>query len=161
MLPTDRITEILDNFLLPFGTACAFSDDFVYDTDNKMIYYGLLVQEDADRYFMDFIHSLAPEITIDVFLMSVLHELGHHMTLDQITDEVYEQCFRDKLFLSEMADNPYSSFTMEHIHKEYFNIPVERVATEWAIDYIRGHVEELKALWSELQAAILDFYNSL
>ena len=42
---------------------------------------------------------------------------------------------------------------------EDFNLSVERAATEWALNYMATHSDEIAEFWSELQPAILRFYR--
>ena len=88
---------------------------------------------------------------VDIFMLSVLHEVGHSQTLeDIIDDDLYEQEQRVKETLdgSKKVDNYI-----------YFSLPSEMAATLWAIDFIIENSEELSVLWTELQNHIMQFYK--
>jgi len=63
------------------------------------------------------------------FVMSVLHELGHHYTIDYFSVDEWNK-----------SQHPCEN------ENEHFYEPVERIATEWAIEYYRiADMEE----WNE------------
>ena len=41
---------------------------------------------------------------------------------------------------------------------QYFNLPDEIVATEWAVNYARTHRTELRELWEKVTDALAEFY---
>lgn len=51
--------------------------------------------------------------------ISILHEIGHYFTKEYLTFEYYAE-----------SENL--------IGEEYFNIPAEKVATDWAIDWLQN-----------------------
>ncbi len=65
----------------------------------------------------------------NVFTLSLLHELGHYYTWDQFdedewdADRAHEEVINKTMTVENFFDNQF----------EYFNMPTERAATEWAI----------------------------
>ena len=91
----------------------------------------------------------------DGFLISFLHELGHHYTLDELSeDEVNES-----LDTKRRINNEYTDGRID-LQEEYFNLPDEAVATNWAIEYIRNNKEKIDEFWSKLLNAIVQFYKA-
>jgi hypothetical protein len=46
------------------------------------------------------------------------------------------------------------------IARQYYVLPDELAATQWAVDYMRAHTAEMQALWEEeLKPAIIKFYE--
>ena len=132
------IDDIINNFTeTHFGVCASMDTDFFYDPEEDDVTYAFVVSEKNDRMFMECVHSIAPNLTCDIFLLSLLHEVGHHYTWDNLTYE--EQCYSPS-------------------GKEYYYCPKEIVATKWAIEYILSHVAEVKTFWEELQPHIIKFY---
>ena len=99
--------------------------------------------------FLNSVLRLEPEVEADVFLWSLLHEVGHHETYDEISDEENDYCDDTKKKIEE-GELP---------NELYYDMIDERLATEWAVEYANTHKEELKAFWEKLQPAIMDFYR--
>ena len=72
---------------------------------------------------------------ISLPLWSILHELGHHFTADDIDLD-------DKLDLFEQREQLFAMqehLTDEEMNNAYFNLADEWEATEWAVEYVRKH----------------------
>ena len=78
-------------------------------------------------------------------LWSLLHEIGHHFTLDDIdTDEDLQARVLCSMVSNEVADR------VTDVRNLYYNLPSEWVATEWAIDYIADNWELCTEIAKEL-----------
>jgi hypothetical protein len=150
----NEINDILNRFLEPFDCTADIGEDFCYWDAHNLINYALVVSTNSDIWFQEFAHALMPDLKCDTFLLSLMHELGHHETLDEIDDDTYDYCRRVKDEIN--ATN--SQNTKENNFK-YFNLPDEIIATEWGLNYMMQHKEEMIILWNELQPAILNFYK--
>lgn len=155
----NKITKIINDFLKPFDATAAMGSDFSYWYYDNKIQYTLVMPENSKDYFIENFHRLAPDINCDAFLISILHELGHHETLDLIDDKEYELCCDIKYELQEKIDGEVTEEEEAEIHQQYFNLPDEREATTWAINYIREHTEEVEKFWKKLSKAIMRFYK--
>ena len=73
--------------------------------------------------------------------------------LSNLTEEEISYC-RDekKRILSKESYTKKDDFT-------YFNLPDEKIATEWGLDYMYNHAEEVALLWHKLQPLIQLFYK--
>ena len=118
----------------------------------ETVYVGQSIDKRADKYFMEYIESLNPEAKdLNPTLISLLHELGH---IETWTEEELD----DKDFIFGVLQYAYQDvdlFEHEEILKDYcfkyFNIPLERNATLWAIDFALSHKELLaKYDWLEI-----------
>jgi hypothetical protein len=126
-----------------------------------MIRYALFVEDVQDEAFLTFAKSLAPDIECDIFLLSLLHELGHHETeddydLDYQLDEYDRLCATMSLVRELDADNVDA---IAKIALEYFQLPWEQAATEWALNYMRDNKAEVAAFWKKLSKAIKRVYR--
>ena len=147
MKKAEPITNILNEFLAPFECEAKLGTDFAYFTDDSSITYSLLVPEKDGVEFVKFAEGLFPDVKADIFLWSILHELGHHETEDDFEDDEWED---------------YMRLTSMNISSEvYFELDIEYAATVWAGEYIQSHMEEIAELWNKLQPAIKKFYSEL
>ncbi len=87
------------------------------------------------------------------FLFSLLHEVGHHMTIKNMTEEDlnYETFCRNAL--------SYADGTPEEINEAYFNLPAEILATEWALNYMVKNPLWCKKAYGKILKAIRHFAN--
>lgn len=149
----ENIENILNKFLEPFECMAELGSDFSYWYSESLICFALAVAESNDIDFRDFCKKLQPELHCDIFLLSFMHELGHHETLDEWDDEEYLDMKIQKERINKMKVSQKEKNFM------YFNIPDERRATEWGLQYMMEHQTEMTLLWNELRQAILSFYE--
>ena len=87
------------------------------------------------RHHLALVHKCPFVNEISLPLWSILHELGHHFTADEIDLD-------DKLDLFEQREQLFAMqehLTDEEMNNAYFNLADEWEATEWAIAYIKKH----------------------
>lgn len=147
MLKVDKINQILNDFLAPFECECELGTDFEYITTDSLIRYALVVPGGSSEAFLHHVEQLFPNIKADIFIWSVLHELGHHETVDDFEDEDWEDYM-------EKCGRGLSN-------EAYFELDIEDAATRWAGEYIQSHVEEIAKLWKDLQDAIQELFSSI
>lgn len=121
------------NVPIKSGIFCA------YDIENEIIYVNL----DDAAYQGEEFYSFVEELFIDarqfsLGFLSLLHEFGHHydtMDYNAVEDTILRMA----------ADSV-----------EYYRIPSEYAATEWAVNFIvqnREKCEELNKLFKELEGS--------
>lgn len=140
------IAEILDSFLKPFDCISNFGEEFGFYTASNTVEFALTVKDKHESTFMEFVGKNFPDIHADIFLWSVLHELGHRETEDEFDDDEWEDYMR-------------AIFNCDS-DIEYYNLPIEYAATDWAANYMRTHTAEVATLWGKLQPAIINAYKS-
>ena len=148
-----RIDKILNEYVAKFDLSARLDSDFIYYYTSDIVTYALAAPDRGGRHFMQFVKQLRPELTAPIFLASLFHEIGHSETLDDLTEEEISYC-RDekKRILSKESYTKKDDFT-------YFNLPDEKIATEWGLDYMYNHAEEVTLLWHKLQPLIQFFYK--
>ena len=149
-----RLERVVNKFLKQFGLKSAFAVEFYYLPERKKVAFSFL-KPPNDDWFMEFFNSLAPDIECDSFLASLMHEIGHHMTYNDFDDEDWEQDYLNR----NMLEAKGTAISNKDINFEYFNLPTERAATEWAIEYIHANVEQLRVFWANMRRTIEWFYN--
>ena len=150
-LNTRGMDKVLNNFLTDIGFSAIkvrFDTDFAYEYDNDIICYTIIVSERMDRLFYNNMLKRGLGIDCGVFVASFLHEVGHVATLPTIDEEEMDYILDTKENI-----NPDSDDDVEL----YFNLKDEYLATEWAINYINTHIEEIKKLISDFQNEMRKF----
>lgn len=153
----EEIDNVINHFLADFDLTCRLEEEFCYYPSKNIIGYCLWVGPAHDS-FMKFFQSLAPDITCDPFLISLLHEVGHNETYFYLEDEEIEFCNFTKSLLEAELENTEDQKERDALHFEYYNLPDEIEATTWAIDFIRKHPSQVGFFWETVKAAILNFY---
>ena len=83
----------------------------------------------------------------DIFMMSLLHEVGHLMTND---DDMLDE--RDTIYsLLKVGYEATNNF--QDYNRMYFHIPAEYEATSWAVDFYRSHKAMCDAFAREYERA--------
>ena len=149
----ENIENILNKFLESFECTAELGSDFSYWYSDSLINFALVVSKSNDIDFRDFCKELQPQLHCDIFLLSFMHELGHHETVDEWEDEEYLDMKIQKEKINKMKVSQKEKNFM------YFNIPDEKRATEWGLKYIMAHQTEIMQLWNEIQQAILLVYK--
>ena len=146
-----EITNILDNWLKEngFDLTTRFEQDFGYYHNSNVIAFGLLRTEMNEECFANFVDDLGGYGCDEFgFINSFFHELGHHETYDTISDRDYEYGQMVKAYLADKEElDRYDLYT-------YFNLPIERAATEWAVIYINDHTPEVMELGRKIRNII-------
>lgn len=107
---------------------------------SMIVYAGLGNTEEENELFMNYVNSLEKEeICQNALLMGILHEIGHCETylesLDALRDEEYA-------LLQVAFENDLMTF--EELNQQYFEMPLEKNATLWAIAFAKKHKNYLK-----------------
>ena len=152
-----RVNRIINEFLDQFGLTAQLESEFSYWRDDFHIGYALAVVDAADKYFLPFCEHIDNRVKADAFLISLMHEVAHHFTQFNFSDEEWERTDEIKEHISiQLTKNPDKAAKWNNI---YFNLSVEKAATEWALNYMATHSEEVAEFWAELQPAIMRFYR--
>lgn len=153
-----KLNSVITKQLKTFGISKAVcSDEFCYYYISEEITYKL-TQTIEDKWFMEFIEETFGYAPTNSFIMSLLHEVGHHNTYDDVEDEDMDFSEDEKERISEEIQTADAE-RAKALEWEYFNLPDEIVATEWAVDYAVNHTKELEDMWQEILKALAEFYE--
>ena len=156
----DKIEEILNRFLQEWECTVRLESDFAYYYYSNTIAYSFCCSNVGDMLFSEVINRLCPEIHCDIFLWSFLHELGHHETYDDLEDSDVLFSLDEKERIQKEQEGITDVKQRMDIARQYYVLPDELAATQWAVDYMRAHTAEMQALWEEeLKPAIINFYE--
>lgn len=126
----DTLERNITKFVRKFGVKRAYcTQEFAYYDNFEVITFTFTRYEDD----IDLINYIEKTYEVEdlepwYFIYSILHEIGHHMTLNQLTEEEYEE---ENIYRQLITDN-----------EAYFNLKAERLANDWAINYLSEHFED-------------------
>lgn len=149
MKELERIILTINSFLKPFDLTCCIGGDFCYYYLDDEVQVSFLSAERDEEEFMRSIQIQNPLCCMDVFLWSLLHEIGHSQTIDEISDEDWGRSNRTKELC---RDGKISRW-------EYYCCVDEVMATQWAVEFANENQNALFSFWNELQPLIMDFYR--
>lgn len=112
-----------------------------YDCRNDCVIFGndLGVEDGGFMRHLREVHNCAIADFYSLSLWTILHEIGHHYTIDYAEDDLIARSICAVIPLDVAAANP-------DLQDLYFNIESEWEATEWAIDWINSHPNLAKIL---------------
>lgn len=117
-----------------------YGNCFAYHPQEKTITFSLGADDAEDchewKEFLakKFNFSLTKE---NIFTLSILHELGHHFTIELFSDDEWNFQATEE-YLRNINDYHERS-------QAYFNMPIELLATQFAIDIYRNHPRKMRA----------------
>lgn len=107
---------------------------FCVDIDAEIIFVPQKLNDREDEVWSNFLKEEF-KVDYDRYVMSLLHEIGHVETYTEDLNTERELIY----FLLQMK---YEEDNFKDFNNEYFKIPMEYIATEWAIDYYRNHKDK-------------------
>lgn len=152
---TTKLVAQMNSFLRPFNVKSLLGEDFAYYPTTEEIQFTIAMNERSDKVFTKFVMETFHYQIKDIFLLSLLHEVGHHLTLEDFED--YELCeeWANKIMIElEINDTNYDEKQIE-----YFNLPSEYAATAWAVSYLREHEKEVYRRWRVMLEHFRHFYK--
>ena len=156
-LNEDLLVSLMDEFLEPFGLDSDFDSDFYYDPEEERVYFTVLMTEKSDRLFKQYILNEFSFCPPSIFMMSILHEIGHAFTYYDLPIEVIIEDNKEKKQIEEL----YNLYEQDETYLRYFDLKMERVATEWAVKYYKEHEKEVGDFFLKFVNALNKEYKRL
>ena len=149
--------KIINEFVSQFGEYTAeMGEMFEVDLSTNTIYYSLYGNVEFEDSFADFILSLDKDVPpIDIFLWSLLHEVGHLETED------LNFPFYGKDELAEKYKDKNSFDDKVAYANEYYRLPIEISATYWAIEWAKDSKMQAMLVNEQLKIILTDIINTL
>ena len=152
-----KLNKAITAPLKQFGikkAVCGKSYSYLFNKE-KIIFQLTIGIE--DEWFNTFVKKRFDYKIEYPFVISLLHEVGHHLNNEDIDGEVYAFCLSEKARIDrEMLSA--SKKRQKELEFQYFSLPDEIMATAWAINYAKKHPKKIKKMWRKMQPAILEFY---
>lgn len=153
----EELNNLVEKFIKYFGCKAEIDTDFAYYPEEKVVTWSPFIMDKADRYFNEFVNEFFPNIEADIFLWSLLHEVGHHMTYEFWSAENLEQSKKVKDLAAERLERKGINPKAEKLcYFMYFSADDEMRATGWAAEYMETHPERVAKFWHDF----VDAYNT-
>lgn len=143
-LNEDLLVSLVDDFLKPFGCDSDFSGDFSYDPEDERVYFSIAVSERADRLFKEYVKKTFHFEIPNIFMLSLLHEVGHFFTFHTFSKMRLETAHEAKKLIEEALEID----NCDEIYSLYFDLSIEKVATAWAVDYYKNNRKRCEDFYS-------------
>lgn len=156
-LNEDLLVEMVDEFLEPFGCDSDFSSDFSYDPEDDRVYFSIIVAERSDRLFKQYVSTHFHFETPSIFMLSLLHEVGHAYTLHTFSKMRLETAHEAKKIIEEALEMDDS----DEIYSLYFDLSIEKVATAWAVDYYKANRKRCDDFYSRFLQTLKAEYERI
>ena len=156
-LNEDLLVEMVDEFLEPFGVDSDFSSDFSYDPEDDRVYFSIMVTERSDRLFKQYVSTHFHFETPSIFMLSLLHEVGHAYTLHTFSKMRLETAHEAKEIIEEALEIDNS----DEIYSLYFDLSIEKVATAWAVDYYKANRKRCDDFYSRFLQTLKAEYERI
>ena len=156
-----RLNKILTKFVKKFGIDKAiYTGGYSFSYEDNTLEYKVTNRTWGDVWFEEYVEERFNHTVKNSFIMSILHEIGHSQANEEIEGAILDFCLNEKFRIDvEMlvAENEEDEETAKILSWQYYNLPDEIMATQWAVNYAETHTEELK----QLALAIMPLVNNL
>lgn len=147
--------------LKPFGISKAVcTDTYAYFADEGSVCFKLTEGTTEDKWFCEFIEERFDYTIENAFILSLLHEVGHHLANDEIDGAIYEFCTAEKDRISAEMATAKTADEQKILEWQYFNLPDEIMATQWAVNYAKANPKAIKKMWKRIKKALFKFYDA-
>lgn len=118
------LNEIVNNFIANINEEYTAIEGTCFEVDFMEYVINYTANNEADNFSADFMARFPVATGLNPFTLSLLHEVGHLETEDEIIDDTEER--------NAITDPA-----------EYFNLWNEVIATEWAGYFIEDNFDEV------------------
>ena len=152
------LDKVFTAMLKGFGISRAtMGTSYAYWWQTEEITYQV-VHGIEDNWFDEFVYQRF-HLKIHPMVLSLLHEVGHHYTLDDVEGSLNDFCESEKERITKDMARVKSERAKKRIEWEYFNLPDEIIATHWAVAYARKHPFQVKRMTKVCEKAMKKFYK--
>lgn len=145
--------------LQPFGiTSAKLTGEYAYLPGTLGVTYGLELPTEY-KWLMDFIKDRFSYTCDYPFILLFLHELGHHHTIGAISYEVQKFCDYEKNRIDVEISATDDEKEWKRLEFQYFGLPDELMATQWAVNYAKEHPRKVKNMAKRMVASFQEFYE--
>ena len=143
LIGEELINDAFNSWFKKYGFETRVSgldNDFYFNCVKDTVSYSFVHTESFIRDFNLVCNGLGLNYDIDIFWLSFFHEVGHGQTYHLVSDEA--ACEADLL---------------EGL--SYYYCEREIIATEWAVEFINNHIEQVIELMEMVRPAIVHFFT--
>ena len=156
----EKLNKTVSTALKPFGIASAeLSDEYAYLFTSEKVLFKITEDTMGDRLFIKFVKDRFDYDVRYPFIFSLLHEVGHHKTDEDVEGAVENFCQEEKAILTDAIANTTDEKEIEKYEYRYFSLPDEIIATAWAVKFCKEHPKKVENMWKKMETALMDFYK--
>lgn len=155
-----KLNKTISKQLKPFGiTKARLSTDYAYYFNSGKVDYKITDGTIEDRLFNQFVLEKFDYEIEDNFIFSLLHEVGHHKTFEDLTDEEWSYCSQEKDRIEKEMRDAHTRYAVKKLEYEYFNLIDEMLATSWAVEYAKANPRKVVKMKKKSHRALKRFYK--
>ena len=155
-----KLNKAISAELKPFGISKAeLSDEYSYSFEDESVAFKITENSMEDVFFNDFIKERFGYICAYPFVLSLLHEVGHHKANDEIEGAIYDFCIAEKERIATAIMDSDDMDKVKALEYQYFNLPDEIMATQWAVNFAKKHPKKMAEMWVKMKKALFEFYK--
>ena len=155
-----KLNKAVSAQLAPFGISKAVcANEFAYYFGDNKVTFSLVEGTFGDKCLTDFFTNRFNYDCKFPFVLFLLHEVGHSKANENIQEDILDFCLAEKERIDkELAETEDKKIAKE-LHNQYFNLPDEIMATQWAINYAKKHPKKVRKMWKKCEKAFHEFYE--
>ncbi len=128
-------------------------EDFCYYHNQHVVQWGMFDTPRVDANFKQFFYEYGLNYDdVHIFFLSLLHEVGHYMTLHHFSNEIYNQDIAAKQ--SRISDGTIDTDYW------YWELPTEFAANMWAITWMNENPDLMAELYELCMSHLYDIFNN-
>ena len=140
---------------------CTFGLDFCYYYDgSNEIEYSLISMPEVDEAFKEYIQNKFTNIPYcSMFTFSLLHELGHHITMPQISKKELKKARKAKKRIENKIKNNPTPKKLKEMQIKYCSLIDEKLATNKAMEILKKYYFTIDKYDKMIYNNIIEFYK--
>ena len=123
----------------------SFGNEFLFNPDNNSITIPLTLDY-RDKWFKEFVEERFEYKVEDIYLLLLLHEIGHRMTFEEISEGLNDFCNQDKVRIMFEVFSCSCEEETKPLNIQYWYLPDEFTATLWAVEFAKQNPDEVDRL---------------
>ena len=156
-----KMNKVMSAELAPFGISKAkYTGEYSYSFDKNRVDYKLTNNDIEDKWFNEFVSERFRYKIKSDLIFSILHEIGHSKANEEITGDILNFCLNEKARISIEMMVAEDEETGRVLSFQYFQLPDEIMATQWAVNYAEAHKKELKKMLKRITPAIEEYQQA-
>lgn len=154
-----KLNKAVSAQLAQFGIKDAkLSTEYSYMWKKERITYKL-TETIEDELFNAFVLDRFGYKVENTFIFSLLHEVGHHLANDEIDGAICDFCNKEKRRINKGMKIAETEEEVKILEYQYFNLPDEIMATQWAVNYAKQNPLEVGVMWACIKQELEKFYK--
>ena len=147
-----KLNKAVSAQLAPFGINKAkYTGEYSYNFEKKRVDFKVCNETIEDKWFNEFLLERFRFTPKNDFIISILHEIGHAKANENIIDDILEFCLNEKTRINIEMMVAEDEATGRNLSFQYFSLPDEIMATQWAVNYAETHEKELDKMWEKIE----------